>query len=355
MAKKNFQVTVSGTSHGEGVTTTILSCPKDLKLDLEFIDKALKLRRPGQTYTTPRNELDNFEILSGTNSKNTTNGEPLTIFIPNLNQNIKAYHKLHNVLRPGHGITMQLLKDPNVSQSGGGSASARLTAGFVAAWAISQLLLNKILEKEVEILSFISEMGKIAANVSKVTSAKIYNNNLRCPDPIAARNMEELLIKLISEGDSVGAIVKTIVRGYPGTIAERPGDSLDGQLAEAMLTINAVKGFIVGDMEPYKMLGSEYVDHIKDFEGKNLITYTNHGGGILGGMSMGGMPIITNTLFKPTSSIKKPIRTVDLNHNKQIIELSNEDRHDPCVAIRGVEVVKAMHRIVLCRALLSTQ
>lgn len=353
---ESFSVSVSGTSHGPGIEALIENCPSGVWIDEDFVASQLALRRPGQLYTTPRQETEDFEILSGVALSGDTTGEDLHIFIPNRGQHTQAYDKLRDVLRPGHGITMQMLRDRGVEQSGGGAASARLTAGYVAAGAVAQLVLEtKLPDRAVQTTACIEQVGRIDAEVSiPLSEEQVYKSPVRCPDPIASQQIEALLKSVQAMGDSVGGAVLTMTTGFPGAIGDRPGLALDAHISSALMTINAVKGVYIGNQNAHEMFGSEYIDEIEGFEGTDLHTVSNNSGGILGGLSMGGEPIVTHTYFKPTSSIRRSVSTVNLAGERTSYELGSDDRHDPCVAIRGVEVTKAMQRIALTQALLDS-
>lgn len=365
MTSEKFIVEIKGTSHGVGISTNITGCPEGIELDYDFIQQELTRRRPGQALTTERQESDEFEIMSGVTIDGYTTGEPLELFVPNTGQHSHAYDKLANILRPGHGITMQMLKahaeNKKIETSGGGQASARLTIGNVAAGAIAQLGMNQLLnDREISVLACIEQIGHYAAkhitHETELTEEQIYRSKVRYfqPDSITGEDMEAYIEDLVSEGDSAGGTVYCCATGFPGGVGERPGTSLDARLMGALANINAVKGVIIGDPNPHTSRGSEYLDEIMGFTGTDLHSDTNHGGGVLGGLSTGA-PIEIRTLFRPTSSIRREVRTVDLDNQPHIIQLGKEDRHDPCVAIRGVEVVKGVVRTVLFQAWLENQ
>lgn len=364
MVKEQFEVKIEGTSHGDGVTTCIENCPADILVDEEFIQQELTRRRPGQAFTTERQEADEFTFTSGISPEGYTTGDTVKLFVSNTGQHSSAYEKLAGVLRPGHGITMQILKarenGTTVETSGGGQASARLTIGNVAAGAIAQTAMNQLIEdRDVEVVACMQRLGLntrvLIETDDPLTEEMIYASPVRCPDVKVSREMEEELQFLAAQGNSIGGTVYCRVSNYPGAIGERPGISLDSRLAGALVNINAVKGVIIGDEHAHLDFGFNTVDEIVGFNGTDLYTSTNHAGGILGGMSIGGAPIEAHVLFKPTSSIRREVPTVDLDNTITSITLGSEDRHDPCVAVRGTEVVKGVVRTVLLQAWLAEQ
>lgn len=359
---EKFRVSIEGTSHGDGIMTRIEDCPSDILVDESFVQQELSRRRPGQAFTTERQEADEFEFKSGVSPEGYTTGDTVEVFVPNTGQHSHAYDKLAGVLRPGHGITMQMLKaqarGEEIETSGGGQASARLTVGDVAAGAIAQLAMNQLIDdREVRVLACMQKLGSntrmYIETDDPLTEEMIYVSPVRCPDPLVSMQMEKDIEYLADRGDSIGGTVYCRVVGFPGAIGERPGTSLDSRLMGALGNINAVKGVIIGAEDSHLSLGSKVVDQISGYDGTDLHTFSNRAGGILGGMSTGGSPIEAQVYFKPTSSTRREVLTVDLDNRVQTITLGSEDRHDPCVAIRGVEVVKGVVRTVLFQAWLA--
>lgn len=364
MDRERFRVSVEGTSHGDGISTYIEDCPPGILVDEAFIQQELTRRRPGQALTTERQEADEFTFTSGVSQDGYTTGDTLELFVPNTGQHSSAYDKLAGVLRPGHGITMQMLKarelGNTIETSGGGQASARLTIGNVAAGAIAQTAMDQLIEhRSIKVLACLQKLGMnfrtLIETDDPLTEDMIYASPARCPDPKISLDMEEQLEFLKAQGNSIGGTVYCRVTGYPGAIGERPGVSLDSRLLGALGNVNAVKGAIIGDEHAHISLGFNSVDEISGYNGTDLYTYSNHAGGILGGMSTGGAPIEAHVFFKPTSSVRREVMTVDLDNISRTITLGSEDRHDPCVAIRGVEVVKGVVRTVLFQAWLAEQ
>lgn len=361
---ERFAVDVDGTSHGDGITTTIERCPEGIQLDYDFIQHELTLRRPGQAFTTERQESDEFVLTEGVTSDGYTTGETLKLFVPNHGHHSHAYDKLAGVLRPGHGITMQMLKawasGDEVETAGGGQASARLTIGKVAAGAIAQLGMDQLItDRTIEVLACMEMLGinirTLIETDDPLTAEMIYASPVRCPDPDVSRHMQDELLLLAQTGNSIGGSVYCRVSGFPGCIGERPGVSLDSRFGSGLFDINGVKTVSIGDRNAYLGHGTETIDEISGYDGTDLHTYTNHAGGILGGMSMGGSPIEVHVGFKPTSSTRKEVITADKDHALHTIQLGSEDRHDPCIAVRGTEVVKGVVRTILFQAWLAEQ
>lgn len=340
-----FKITNWGESHGSAIGAVIDGCPPQLELSEEDIQRELNRRAPGQSViTTPRKEPDTVRILSGVFNGVTT-GTPISLIIDNKNKKKKDYSELEKLFRPGHAdFTYQQkygIRDPY----GGGRSSARVTAGTVAGGAIARkILLNEL---NVEILSYVIQVGDIRANIDRdtVTMEEIEDNIIRCPDSKAAGKMVKLIKEVHKEQDSIGGVVETVIRHVPAGFGEPVYDKLSADLAKGMFTINAVKGFEIGSgFDCASMLGSEHNDPFTIEEGR-IITETNNAGGILGGIS-NGMPIVFRTAFKPTPTIGKRQTTVEQNSDKT--EVSMTGRHDPCVLPRAVPVVDAVAALVLC-------
>jgi len=303
---KLLRVTTSGTSHGPEMKTVVEGCPSGIKISSEDIQKDLDRRRPGQKLTSPRNEPDKIEILSGIKNSLTT-GEPIVMVVKNKDARSSDYNT--NIPRPGHADMALFLKNGKI-EAGGGRSSGRETIGRVCAGAIAK----KILEKEgVQVTGRILEMGDV--------------------------------VKAKEEGDSVGGIVEVLAIGVPPGLGEPVFDKLDADLAKATMSVGSVKAVEIGlGTKVAKMKGSENNDEII-VEGGNLKTKTNNAGGILGGIS-NGMPIVLRAAIKPTSSISKPQNSVDLKTMQPIV-LNVKGRHDPCICLRIVPVLEAMVALVL--------
>jgi chorismate synthase len=348
-----FRITTWGESHGKAIGVVIDGCPAGVEIHEDEINRALAARAPGRSaVTSPRQESDQAEIYSGVFAGKTT-GAPISILIPNRDVNSSHYTDLKDVLRPGHANYTYLQKyGPNYDYRGGGRASARETACRVAAAAIA----NKILQRyEIQICAYLSQIGsiQIPQTVSTVADlrSKIEQNPIFCPDVECASAMQALILKTKEAGDSIGGVVSFLVTGLPAGLGDPVYEKLEANLAKAMLSIPASKGFEMGEgFQAAQMLGSQHNDAFIQ-SGGEIQTQTNHAGGTLGGIST-GMPVFGRVAFKPTSSIHKAQTTVDLEGNPAVMQLPVGSRHDPCVAIRAVPVVEAMCALVLVDALL---
>ncbi len=331
-----FQVTTWGESHGKEMGLVIDGCPPNISISEEQINHSLTLRAPGQTpWTSPRKETDCAEILSGVYEGKTT-GHPIAIRIPNKDARSSAYQGMENVLRPGHANATYLEKYGIYDYRGGGRASARETACRVAAGAIAEQLLEGV-----EVHAYLKEIGSVS--IQNVDYDHLKKSPIFCPDPSAEKEMIAMIERTIVEKDSVGGIVEVVANNLPVGLGDPVYQKLEANLAHAMLSIPASKGFEIGSgFQAARMKGSEHNDA---FIGLNL-TETNHAGGTLGGIS-NGMPVVCRVAFKPTSSIGKTQKTVDLQGNPTTYQLPEGSRHDPCVTIRAVPVVRAMMLIVL--------
>ncbi len=324
-----FRITTWGESHGKGIGVVIDGCPAGLSITEEEINAALALRAPGQSpYTSPRKEKDHAEIYSGVFEGKTT-GAPISIIIHNHDAKSSTYEPMKNILRPGHANFTYLEKYGVFDYRGGGRASARETACRVAAGAVAKKLLQR---KSIEVTAYLVSV----ANVQDSEAIK------------------QKINEAIKSGDSLGGIVAFEVTGLPVGLGDPVYEKLEANLAKAMLSLPATKGFEIGEgFQAAAMYGSEHNDL---FVNKNaqVITQTNHAGGTLGGIST-GMPLMGRVAFKPTSSIKKPQKTLDREGHTVDFVLPEGSRHDPCVAIRAVPVVEAMCSLVLADALLMNR
>ena len=342
---KLFRITNFGESHGKAIGVVIEGCPPLLPLSEKDIQLDLNRRAPGQSeITTERKEKDKVEILSGVFDGKTT-GAPIALIIFNKDYKKEDYKALAIAYRPSHSDftwdTKYGIRDP----FGGGRTSARMTAGNVAAAAIAKKILKE--KFGTEIVAYVKKVKDIEANVNPDTVKKkdIEANIVRCPDKKAAKEMISLILKTKEEGDSLGGIIECVARNVPVGLGEPLFDKLEADLAKAMLTINATKGFEIGSgFKGTELFGSQHNDPFIIKDGK-IKTKTNNSGGIQGGIS-NGMPIIFRVAFKPTSTIKKVQQTV--NKSKKEIRLEAKGRHDPCVLPRAVPIVEAMAALVLC-------
>lgn len=345
---KIFTVTTFGESHGKGIGVVIDGCPPALVIDNHFIQQQLNRRKPGQSrITTSRNEDDEFEILSGIFDGKTT-GAPLTFFIRNNDAKPSDYDALKDVYRPGHADLTYDLKYGIRDHRGGGRSSARETAARVIAGAVAALVLNK---NNIKVDAYVSRIGPVEMNEKNSANFTDPESNLvRCPDPEAAEKMIAYIDQLKSAGDTTGGIITCRVKNYPSGAGEPVFDKLQADLAKAMLSINAVKGFDYGHgFDDVNLKGSELNDEFRKDEEGNIISRNNFSGGILGGIST-GEEIYFRTVFKPVSTLQ--MKREAITQSGDPLTLEPGGRHDPCVLPRAVPIVEAMTRIVLLDHLL---
>jgi len=340
-----FRITTWGESHGLAIGVVIDGCPAGLSLTNLDINQALATRAPGQNaLTSPRKEPDVAEIYSGVFEGRTT-GAPISIIIFNQDVDSSKYEPVKNLLRPGHANFTYLQKYGCFDYRGGGRASARETACRVAAGAVAA----KILEKyDIQIHCYIKQIGEISTE--SVDFDYLNKSKIFCPDQHAENKMIDAIEQMKKAGDSLGGIVSFEIKNLPVGLGDPVYEKLEANLAKAMLSIPASKGFEIGEgFNAARMQGSAHNDC---YTTKKLgATITNHAGGTLGGIST-GMPLTGSVAFKPTSSIAKKQSTTDIDGIEQTFELPAGSRHDPCVAIRAVPVVKAMCELVLADAIL---
>lgn len=349
---KIFRITTWGESHGKGIGVVIDGCPAGVSLSEGDINHALALRAPGRNeYTSPRKEPDQAEIYSGV-FEGITTGAPISIIIHNHDVISQHYSALQHVLRPGHANFTYVQKYGLMDHRGGGRASARETACRVAAAAVAKKILHHY---GIQTCAYLSSVGSAQAkDVGCATQHLIpiiEENPIFCPDPQASQAMQTVIAEALAAGDSVGGVVTFLATGLPAGLGDPVYEKLEANLAKAMLSLPASKGFEMGEgFHAAHMVGSEHNDVFVQSE-QAIQTKTNHAGGTLGGIAT-GMPIIGRVAFKPTSSIRKPQDTLDLAGNPAVMALPEGSRHDPCVAIRAVPVVDAMCALVLADALL---
>ncbi|MFM8372944.1 MAG: chorismate synthase, partial [Bacteroidota bacterium] len=338
-----FRLTTFGESHGTAVGCVLDGCPAGLDFDAEFIQNELDRRRPGQSrIVTQRKETDSFEVLSGVFEGKTT-GTPIALLIRNENQRSTDYDHLARAFRPGHADYTWEVKYGNRDFRGGGRSSARETAARVAGGAVAKLLLKHY---GININAWVSQVGDISLDRHYTTLdfSKTEENPVRCPDLEVAARMEALIMQVRKEGDTVGGIVSCVVRGCPPGLGQPVFDKLHADLGKAMLSINAVKGFEYGSgFSGAAMRGSAHNDILENNTGE-IVTRTNHSGGILGGIS-NGMDIYFRTAFKPVATIMRDQESVDSSGEPVILQ--GKGRHDPCVVPRAVPIVEAMAALVL--------
>lgn len=339
-----FRITTWGESHGPAVGVVIDGCPAGLLLDESDIQKELDRRRPGQSdITTPRKEEDRTEILSGVFSGKTT-GAPISVLVRNKDIDSSKYEALQDTPRPGHADLTYELKYGFRDWRGGGRSSARETIGRVASGAIAKKILYS---NGVEVLGHVVELGGIRARTNSVEEIRenTEKNPVRCADPDAALRMEAMIHAARSEGDSVGGIVEVIGLGVPAGVGEPVFDKLNAELAKGLMSIGAVKGVEIGmGFKSSLIKGSQMNDPIGICNDKPR-PLTNNAGGILGGIS-NGEPIVCRIAVKPTPSISREQRTVDLGTMKDT-KIKITGRHDPSIPPRIVPVAEAMVALVL--------
>ena len=320
-------------------------CPPGIEITPDEIQKDLDRRKPGQsTITTPRKETDEISILSGIFEGKTT-GTPILLLVKNKDARPEDYELLKKLYRPGHADYTFEKKYGIRDWRGSGRASARETLARVAAGAIAKKYLKEKLG--VEFLSYVEQVGDIKTTVdfNSVTMEEVESNIVRCPDPEAAEKMIALIENVRDEKDSIGGVIRGIIKNVPVGLGEPVFDKIPSDLAKAMLSINATKGFEFGSgFDGTKMRGSEHNDEFyKDSYGK-IKTKTNYAGGTLGGITNGNT-IYFRVAIKPVSTISKKQRTVTRENEE--IDLEATGRHDPCVLPRAVPIVDAMASLVI--------
>ena len=341
-----FHISTWGESHGGGVGVVIDGCPPQLDLCEADIQRDLDRRKPGQSdIVTPRQEEDRCSILSGVFHGKTL-GTPICISVTNKDARPEAYREMEMAFRPSHADYTYQAKYGIRNWEGGGRASARETIGRVAAAAVAKKVLAQLMPG-LEIIAYVKSIHEIEANVdpATVTFEQVENNIVRCPDPEAVPVMIDLIKKVRSEGDSVGGIVECVIRGVPPGLGEPVFDKLEADLAKAMMSLPATKGFEIGSgFASARLTGSQHNDPFVMREGK-VRTTTNYSGGIQGGIS-NGEAIFFRMAFKPTATVIRPQRTVTIAGEET--ELVARGRHDPCVVPRAIPIVEAMAALVLC-------
>ena len=352
-----FRVTTWGESHGPAVGVVIDGAVSGIEISAEDIQKELDRRKPGQSsVSTPRNESDTVEILSGVFEGKTT-GTPISLMIRNADQHSSAYENLRDIPRPGHADFGYVQKYGIRDHRGGGRSSGRETAGRVAAGAVAKKILE---EFGIDVVCHTTQIGSVCADSGKLSQLSfgeikenIEKNPIRCADLTAADLMEKEILTAKENGDSVGGIVEGLIIGVPAGLGEPVFDKLDADLAKAIMSIGAVKGFEIGDgFEAANCRGSEFNDAFEMKDGK-IKTATNHAGGIIGGISTGGV-IRFRAAIKPTPSISKLQKTVNLAENKET-EIEIQGRHDPVIAPRFVPVGESMAAIVILDHLMRNE
>ena len=341
-----FRFTTWGESHGPAIGVVVDGCPSLLDLTEADIQPWLDKRRPGQSkYTTQRQEPDQVKILSGVFEGKTT-GTPVSLMIENTDQRSKDYSEIASKFRPGHADYTYWKKYGIRDYRGGGRSAARETAGRVAAGAVAR----KVLGDAISVRGALVQIGPHKVDRSRWDWAEVDNNPFFCPDPQAAAEWATYLDGIRKSGSSIGAVVEVVASGVPVGLGDPLYDKLDGDLARAMMTINAVKGVEIGNgFEAATLTGEQNADEMRSGPNGEPEFLSNQAGGILGGIST-GQDIVVRFAVKPTSSILTPRHTVDLDGKDT--DILTKGRHDPCVGIRAVPVGEAMMACVLADHLL---
>lgn len=338
-----FKITTFGESHGKAIGVIIDGCPSGVAIDEAFIQEELNRRRPGQSkIVTQRKEPDAFQLLSGVFEGQST-GTPIAMVIHNKDQRSRDYSHIYDKYRPSHADFTYQEKYGIRDYRGGGRSSARETAARVAAGAIAKLILQ---QEGIQINAYVHQVGaiKVEQPYQALDFEQIESTPVRCPDLAVAEQMIELIRTVRKEGDTIGGVVQGVVQGCPVGLGEPAFNKLHADLAKAMLSINACKGFEYGSgFEGVTMRGSQHNDAFYK-EDEAIKTTTNHSGGIQGGIS-NGMDIYFKVAFKPVATIVQHQDSVNMAGEK--VTVQGKGRHDPCVLPRAVPIVEAMTALVL--------
>jgi len=338
-----LKITTFGESHGKAIGVILDGCPAGLAVDLEKIQADLDRRKPGQSrITTQRQEGDQVEILSGIFEGKTT-GMPISMVIWNQDAKSKDYTHISNVFRPSHADYTYQTKYGIRDHRGGGRSSARETATWVASGSIAKQLLA---QTGIDITAYVSQVGsiKLKTGYGELDLGSVDQNIVRCPDQKVAAQMVSLIDDTRKNRDTIGGVITCIITGTPPGLGDPVFSKLHATLGNAMLSINAVKGFEYGSgFQGVEMTGSEHNDEFQT-EGGKIRTKTNYSGGIQGGIS-NGEDIYFRVAFKPVATIMKNQETVDEEGNRAVV--SGKGRHDPCVVPRAVPIVEALAALVL--------
>lgn len=339
-----FRLTTFGESHGPGIGGVIDGMPAGIEVDLDLLQSELNRRRPGQSaLTTSRKEADRVELLSGVFEGRTT-GCPIGFLVRNENQHSSDYDNLRHVFRPSHADFTYQTKYGVRDHRGGGRTSARETIARVVGGAFAKMLLQ---QHGISVRAYTSQVGPIAleGTYADYDLSLVESNPVRCPDPVTAEKMAQLIAEVKAEGDTIGGVISAVITGCPVGLGEPVFGKLHAQLGAAMLGINAVKGFEYGEgFAGVAARGSEQNDVFLPQEGGGIAVKTNHSGGIQGGLS-NGQPIYFRVAFKPVATLLREQQTVD--DQGKSVTLKARGRHDPCVLPRAVPIVEAMAAMVI--------
>ena len=336
-----FRLTTFGESHGEAIGGVIDGMPPGIDIDVDFIQQELNRRRPGQSaLTTSRQEADQVELLSGVFEGKST-GCPIGFIVRNTNQHSQDYDNMRDLFRPSHADYTYQEKYGIRDHRGGGRSSARITISRCVGGALAKMVLHQL---GISIQAYTSQVGTIALDrdYQRYDLNLTDTNPVRCPDPEKAAQMEQLILKVKQDGDTIGGVITCVIKGCPAGIGEPEFGKLHAALGSAMLSINAVKGFEYGEgFEGVTARGSEQNDIFIPWNPapSGITTTTNHSGGIQGGIS-NGKDIYFRVAFKPVATILQKQNTVD--KQGRATTLTAKGRHDPCVLPRAVPVVEAM-------------
>jgi chorismate synthase len=341
-----FRFTSFGESHGAAIGCVVDGCPPRIPLEVADIQRELDRRRPGQSrFTTQRQEPDAVKIMSGvftdeTSGQQVTTGTPIMLMIENVDQRSKDYSAIKDKYRPGHAGYTYDVKYGITDYRGGGRASARETAARVAAGAVARKIIPGL-----TVRAALVQMGPHRIDRARWDWNEVGNNPFFCPDPVQAKFFEEYLDGIRKEGSSIGAVIEVVADGVPPGLGAPVYAKLDGDLASALMGINAVKGVEIGDgFLTAELRGEDNADEMRVGNDGKPLFLSNHAGGILGGIST-GQQIVCRFVVKPTSSILTPRKTVDrFGHDTEVV---TKGRHDPCVGIRAVPIGEAMVACVL--------
>lgn len=350
---KLFSVTTFGESHGLAVGAVVDGCPPLLPLSEADIQPQLDRRKPGQSHlVSPRSEADRVRILSGVQN-GLTLGTPIALIVENTDVRPSDYEMLQNTPRPSHADFTYRMKYGITSASGGGRASARETVARVAAGAIAEKFLQE--HYKISIVAWVSSVGNISApdmTEKEISRSDVDSSPVRCPDPETSKQIVELIEQVARSGDSIGGIITCVCRNVPAGWGEPVFNKITAELASAMLSIPAARGFEVGEgFASARMKGSEHNDMFV-MKGNHIGTKTNRSGGIQGGIT-NGEPIVFRVAFKPPATIKIPQYTV--TYSGEPTALQAHGRHDPCVLPRAVPIVEAMASLVLADMALASR
>lgn len=339
-----FTLTSFGESHGPAVGGVVDGMPAGVVIDEEFIQSELNRRRPGQSaITTSRSEADKVEFLSGIFEGKST-GCPIGFIVRNTNQHSNDYDNLRDIFRPSHADYTYHSKYGIRDHRGGGRTSARITISRCVAGALAKLALRQL---GISIQAYTLQVGDIAISkdYSKYDISLAETNAVRCPDTVAAQQMEHLIKEVKADGDTIGGIIQCVIKGCPAGLGSPEFDKLHAVLGKSMLSINAVKGFEYGEgFAGVTGRGSQQNDVFCCDEEGRIQTCTNHSGGIQGGLS-NGQDIVFRVAFKPVATLLREQDTIDIHH--QPAKVTVRGRHDPCVLPRAVPIVEAMAAMVI--------